>query len=96
MENFRKELEQLINKCSLENESDTPDFILAEYLTDCLKAFDKAVFNRETWYGRPPVQKNEELEEPINQTTQDYYDACENGFTGSYDDYLDTLNPFSS
>lgn len=40
---FRKELESLINKHTLENESDTPDFILAEYLKDCLKAYDKAV-----------------------------------------------------
>lgn len=38
---FVKELTRLINKCSLENTSDTPDFILAEYLKDCLVAFDK-------------------------------------------------------
>ncbi len=49
---LRKEIEQAINKNSLENESDTPDFILAEYLTDCLRAFDKAVNRREKWYGR--------------------------------------------
>lgn len=49
---FRKEIEQTINKYSQENESDTPDFILAEYLTDCLKSFDKAVNRREEWYGR--------------------------------------------
>lgn len=49
---LRKEIEQAINKNSLENESDTPDFILAEYLTDCLHAFDKAVNRREKWYGR--------------------------------------------
>jgi len=49
---FRKEIEQTINKYSQENESNTPDFILAEYLTDCLKSFDKAVNRREEWYGR--------------------------------------------
>ncbi len=49
---LQKEIEQAINKNSLENESDTPDFILAEYLTDCLRAFDKAVNRREKWYGR--------------------------------------------
>lgn len=42
MEEFRKELETLINRHSLENGSDTPDFILAQYLTDCLEAFDRA------------------------------------------------------
>ena len=51
MTEFRKELETLINKKSKENGSDTPDFILAEYLTDCLTAFDKAVNARKKWYG---------------------------------------------
>jgi hypothetical protein len=49
---LRKEIEQAINKHSIENGSDTPDFILAEYLTDCLRAFDKATVRREEWYGR--------------------------------------------
>lgn len=52
MEHFRKELETLINKHSLENGSDTPDFILANYLTKCLEAFDTALVARERWYGR--------------------------------------------
>ena len=52
MENFRKELEILINKNSLENGSDTPDFILADYLTMCLETFDKTLQAREQWYGR--------------------------------------------
>ena len=49
---LRKDIEQSINKHSIENESNTPDFILAEYLTDCLRAFDKATVRREEWYGR--------------------------------------------
>lgn len=49
---LRKDIEESINKHSLENESDTPDFILAEYLTDCLRVFDKAIVKREEWYGR--------------------------------------------
>jgi len=49
---LRKDIEQAINKHSIENGSDTPDFILAEYLTDCLRAFDKATVRREEWYGR--------------------------------------------
>lgn len=43
---FRREIERLINRLSLENGSDTHDFILAEYLVDCLAAFDKAVRHR--------------------------------------------------
>lgn len=49
---LRKEIEQAINKCSMENGSNTPDFILAEYLIDCLWIFDKTVNKREEWYGR--------------------------------------------
>ena len=40
---FEKELENLINIHSMENDSDTPDFILAEYLRKCLAAFNVAV-----------------------------------------------------
>jgi len=49
---FRSELEKLINRESMENGSDTPDFILAEFLTDCLDLFDRTVRAREKWYGR--------------------------------------------
>lgn len=49
---LRIEIEQAINRCSAENGSNTPDFILAEYLTDCLAAWDKAVAAREKWWGR--------------------------------------------
>jgi len=49
---FRDELSSLINRHSKENGSDTPDYILAEYLGDCLVAFDKTVAAREKWYGR--------------------------------------------
>ena len=48
---FKKELEQLINRHSLENGSDTPDFILAEFLVDCLLAVNKMVNRRDEWYG---------------------------------------------
>lgn len=46
MSQFRKDLEVLINQNSMENKSNTPDFILAAYLEDCLNAFDKAVCRR--------------------------------------------------
>jgi hypothetical protein len=54
IENFRKELKDLINYHSMENGSNTPDFILADYLVECLEAYNKAVKSRETWYGREP------------------------------------------
>ncbi len=52
MSNLRKDIEHAINCNSAENGSDTPDFILAEYLTDCLAAYDRALVAREKWYGR--------------------------------------------
>ena len=54
MSNFRKELEQLINRNSKESGSDTPDFVLAEFLNDSLMAFDKATKLRGAWYGGAP------------------------------------------
>ena len=49
---LRDEIQHAINRCSAENGSNTPDFILAEYLTDCLAAFDKASRARERWFGK--------------------------------------------
>ena len=49
---FRQRLQSLINEYSLENGSDTPDFILAEYLDDCLQVFNNTLQAREKWHGR--------------------------------------------
>mgnify|MGYP001597205859 CR=1 FL=1 len=46
---FEKELEQLINRHSVENWSNTPDFILAHYLCACLTAFAAATRQREMY-----------------------------------------------
>ena len=48
---FLTELESLINRHSMENGSDTPDFILADYLMACLAAFDAGVTRRREWYS---------------------------------------------
>ncbi len=48
---FREELETLINRHSRENGSNSPDWLLAEYLVDCLDVFDRAVRNRDQQYG---------------------------------------------
>lgn len=49
---FDRELSYLINRYSQENGSDTPDWILAKYLNDCLANWNHAVSAREKWYGR--------------------------------------------
>lgn len=51
---LRNELAETLNRYSAENGSNTPDFILAEFLTDALRAFDRAVQHREAWYDRDP------------------------------------------
>lgn len=48
---FHQELESLINRFSMENGSDTPDWILANFLNGCLIQFDCAVKVRDRWYG---------------------------------------------
>lgn len=52
MNQFEIELEELLNRYSKENESNTPDYILAHYIKYSLKAYNQAVNLREEWYGR--------------------------------------------
>lgn len=49
---FLRKLESLINGNCKENGSNTPDFILAEFLANVLAIFDAAVNDRSKWYGR--------------------------------------------
>lgn len=44
---FRTELTTLLNRFSIENKSNTADYILSEYIIDCLQAYDKAVLQRD-------------------------------------------------
>lgn len=53
-ETFARELEALINRFSQEHLSNTPDWILAEYLLLCLSAWNHSTTRREAWYGRVP------------------------------------------
>lgn len=48
---FQRQLESLINMHSLENQSNTPDFLLAEYLLGCLKLWTTITVKRDTWRG---------------------------------------------
>ena len=49
---LKQEIEHVLNKHSAENGSNTPDYILAQYLAQCIETFDSAVMAREAWYGR--------------------------------------------
>jgi hypothetical protein len=59
--NFSKELEMLINRFSIENESNTPDYILSDYLLKCLKAFNEAMLLRNDHYNPPPPYQGSEV-----------------------------------
>ena len=50
-DSFRRELSEVLNRYSKENGSNTPDFILADYLARCLEAYDVAIMQRAVWYG---------------------------------------------
>lgn len=52
MSEFQKDLESLLNRYSKENESNTPDYILAHYIKYSLIAYNQATNLREEWYGR--------------------------------------------
>jgi hypothetical protein len=53
---FEKELAALLNKHSAENSSDTPDFILATFFYDCLKAWNLACRRRDNWFHFHPFE----------------------------------------
>ena len=52
MTNLYEELMKILNMFSVENESNTPDFILASYILACLRAFNDAVNERTNWYSK--------------------------------------------
>lgn len=55
MKTFESELTELLNRHSRENDSNTPDFILAQYLVACLAALNTGIQQRETWHGPQPI-----------------------------------------
>lgn len=68
---LRNKIAAAINSVSAENGSNTPDFILAEYLTDCLAAFDKASRARERWYGKELSIVAVPITEPLAELTKE-------------------------
>lgn len=68
---FRSELCALLNKHSMENGSNTPDFILNQFLADVLMCFNKAVRRRAQWYGHETAP----CDNPPNNT------ICDTGHT---------------
>lgn len=59
---FEQELRDLLNRHSMENGSNTPDYLLAEYLMGCLAAWERTTKQRDAWHGL-------KFNEPLNTTT---------------------------
>jgi hypothetical protein len=51
---FMQELQELINRHSMDNESNTPDFLLAEYLMGCLSIYASTLARRDAWFNFKP------------------------------------------
>ena len=51
VEEFKKDLSCLLNTHSVENNSNTPDFLLSDFMVSCLHAFEEASLCREGWFG---------------------------------------------
>ena len=49
---FEDRLTSLLNEFSRENDSNTPDFILARFLLTCLDAWNAGIKRRAEWYNR--------------------------------------------
>jgi len=51
MKRFEKELKKLINKYSIENECDMPDFLLAKMIVGFIKSVRKPIKKTLDWHG---------------------------------------------
>lgn len=52
---FEAELARLLNRHSIDNSTDTPDFILANYMKDCLVAYRRARMWTSAWHSEVGV-----------------------------------------
>jgi len=52
---FQKELEGLINKYSIENRCDMPDFILAQMLVNLIRTLGYSIKRNLDWHGTDSV-----------------------------------------
>jgi hypothetical protein len=66
---FEQELTNLLNRFSQENTSNTPDFVLATFLLGCLETWNRAVADREAWYGRLASPPSWPLRKPTDPDT---------------------------
>ena len=54
---FTEKLQVLLNNNGIDTICNTPDYILAEYLTSCLETYANTVQSRDTWFGFKPFSR---------------------------------------
>jgi hypothetical protein len=65
---FPNLLKNAINKCSIENASNTPDYILTEFLLSCLNAYEVAVIRRDQ-----QTEDSKEKEYEVKKVSDGYF-----------------------
>ncbi len=53
---FKQELIRIINIFGIEKHSDTPDFLIADYLFDCMISYGIATRKRDDWHQFTPFE----------------------------------------
>lgn len=71
IENFKKQLTEIINQNSLENLCDMPDYMIADFLLDTFIHMSAAVKKRDAWYGFRPFAGNPMFLAPSSAETKE-------------------------
>lgn len=78
-----------LNSRSRENISNTPDFILAKFLEDSLRAFEEATNTRNDWYQSDKEKLQKALEHnKIMREALEFYAEKENWVSIEYNEYF--------
>lgn len=91
---LERELASLLNRFSAENGSNTPDFLLAEYLLGCLELFNQTTQSRAKWYGEDShiiVAQYLRQQKTPSESAQELFDSLLNKFStadGNIPDWL--------
>jgi len=77
MDDLKKDIQDAINRHSAESLSGTPDYVLAQYLSDCLHVFNVAII------ARDEHQQEDEEDESVEQYEPKFRDSMLGGFVGA-------------
>ncbi len=92
---FRAALIELINRSSQENGSNTPDYILADYLLAALDAYNVATRVRDIWYHQKvcyPGMMKTPMVSPQATPQPSIFTPVETITSGPYGPYVDSVS----